>query len=77
MGGVRRPEWWSYPLACSAGHPWGPGRVIVGWMPCDCPEAMREPGRGHLWVRCQAGGCPSIWYRPAHRHRVTDAGPCA
>lgn len=61
-----RPEWWSYPLTCPAGHPWAPGRVIVGWMPCDCPGAMLEPGRGHLWVRCRAAGCDGIWYRPEH-----------
>ncbi len=60
------PDWWSYPLTCSAGHRWAPGRVIVGWMPCDCPGAMREPGRGHLWVRCRAAGCNGIWYRPEH-----------
>jgi hypothetical protein len=60
------PDWWSYPLTCSAGHRWAPGRVIVGWMPCDCPGAMREPGRGHLWVRCRAAGCDGIWYRPEH-----------
>jgi hypothetical protein len=67
MSTVRRPSWWSYPLACAAGHPWAPGRVIVGWMPCDCPAAAREPGRGHLWVRCRAEGCASIWYKPPHR----------
>jgi hypothetical protein len=21
---------------------------------------------GHLWVRCRADRCPSIWYRPPH-----------
>ena len=64
--GVQRPDWWQYPHHCQHGHEWGPGRVIVGWMPCDCPGAMTEPGRGHLWVRCRADGCPAIWYQPAH-----------
>jgi hypothetical protein len=63
---VRKPDWWKYPHRCDRGHEWGPGRVIVGWMPCDCPGAMTEPGRGDLWVRCRADGCPAIWYRPAH-----------
>src|ERR1700722_10945701 len=66
MSTLQRPKWWSYPEHCQAGHPWGPGRVIVGWMPCDCPAAAREPGHGHLWVRCRAEGCREIWYRPRH-----------
>src|SRR6185437_295962 len=70
-----RPEWWSYPLTCPAGHPWAPGRVIVGWMPCDCPGAMLEPGRGHLWVRCRAAGCDGIWYRPEHSSPAGLPGP--
>jgi hypothetical protein len=24
-----RPQWWTYPTACHAGHPWTPGKVIV------------------------------------------------
>jgi len=32
MGDVRRPSWWAYPVACQHGHPWGPGRVAVGWV---------------------------------------------
>jgi hypothetical protein len=71
--GEVRPQWWRYPLSCSAGHPWAPGRIIVGWMPCDCPGAMREPGRGHLWVRCKTPGCAGIWYRPEHRPALTRA----
>jgi hypothetical protein len=64
---VRRPEWWKYPERCHRGHEWGPGRVIVGFMPCDCPAAVAVVERGHLYVRCRAGrDCPSIWYRPAH-----------
>src|SRR5437660_9069777 len=61
-----RPEWWKYPLTCPHGQRWAPGLVIVGWMPCDCPGARTEPGRGHLWVRCRAADCPGIWYRPEH-----------
>src|SRR5580698_8701969 len=80
MSTVLRPTWWSYPAQCPAGHPWGPGRVIVGWMPCDCPAVAREPGHGHLWVRCRATGCREIWYRPEHAGlragvaRVRDIG---
>jgi len=66
MSAVVRPDWWCYPLQCSAGHPWAPGRVTVGWMPCDCPNAAANKVLGHLWVRCRAVGCPSIWYRPWH-----------
>jgi uracil phosphoribosyltransferase len=66
MERVTRPTWWDYPAGCPAGHPWGPGRVIVGWMPCDCPGALRHPGRGHLWVRCGTKDCTATWYRPRH-----------
>lgn len=67
MSSVVRPDWWCYPLQCPAGHPWAPGRVTVGWMPCDCPSVTAGNVLGHLWVRCRADGCPSIWYRPRHQ----------
>ena len=35
-------------------------------MPCDCPNARANRVLGHLWVRCRADGCTSIWYRPRH-----------
>lgn len=66
MTEVTRPQWWRYPVQCPAGHPWGPGRVIVGWSPCDCPGAFQHPGQGHLWVRCGTQGCSAIWYKPRH-----------
>ncbi|MGO9144141.1 MAG: hypothetical protein ACLP70_22275 [Streptosporangiaceae bacterium] len=66
MDDVRRPAWWRYPEHCPAGHPWAPGRVIVGWMPCDCAGALRHPGRGHLWVRCRGVTCTATWYQPRH-----------
>jgi len=48
-----RPSWWKYPPECDR-HPQGPGRVIVGLIPCDCPAAL--PERGHLRVRCRTAG---------------------
>jgi hypothetical protein len=36
-------------------------------MPCDCPNTVASNVLGHLWVRCRAEGCPSIWYRPRHQ----------
>ena len=74
MNAVARPDWWCYPAQCSAGHPWAPGRITVGWMPCDCPNARAHEVLGHLWVRCRANGCPSIWYRPRHEPATTGAG---
>jgi len=67
MSSVVRPDWWCYPLQCPAGHPWAPGRITVGWMPCDCRNAQANNVLGHLWVRCRAEGCTAIWYRPRHR----------
>lgn len=62
------PDWWAYPVECERRHPWGPGRVIVGWQPCSCdPAREAQPrGPGHLYVSCQERGCTSRWYRPAH-----------
>src|SRR5262245_46217927 len=67
--GVRRPGWWCYPERCSNGHEWGPGRIIVSWVMCDCgpAQAARTPGApaGHMAVFCNAvPGCRSVWYRP-------------
>ncbi len=67
MSGDWRPAWWCYPERCPHGHEWAPGQVTVGWMPCDCPQALGQPGRGHLWVRCRADGCLAIWYQPPHQ----------
>src|SRR5215472_14653143 len=68
MGDSERPSWWSYPERCSHGHDWGPGRVIVSWMPCDCPAATASgaSGAGHLRVSCHTPGCGSVWYSPRH-----------
>jgi hypothetical protein len=71
--GVQRPDWWCYPERCANGHEWGPGRIILSWMPCDCPPAMadREKGPGHMVVQCHAApGCQSAWYKPRHEPRV-------
>ena len=73
MSSIWRPDWWCYPLECAQGHPWGPGRVTVGWMPCDCESALAGNQLGHLWVRCRTNGCPSIWYRPRHSKQSSAA----
>jgi hypothetical protein len=66
MTDVRRPAWWKYPEACENGHLWGPGRVIVSFVPCSCKYALAEPERGHLSVSCQYPGCVSRWRKPPH-----------
>lgn len=62
------PDWWNYPRTCPAGHAWGPGRVLVGWTPCNCPPALaaQPKGAGHLTVRCDSPGCTARWYKPRH-----------
>jgi hypothetical protein len=72
---IQRPDWWSYPERCPHGYEWGPFRVIVGWMPCDCPGAMRHPGRGHLYVKCGEKGCTATWYKPRHAYGLGSPGP--
>ncbi len=70
MVGVRRPDWWYYPLECEHGHEWGPGRVLVSWQRCHCaPARAAHPDRhawGHLTVTCRAPGCGWTWYEPRH-----------
>jgi hypothetical protein len=66
---VWRPDWWTYPDECQEGHPWGPGRVIVSWMPCACDPAQKaqDRGPGHRVVECRTKGCRSVpWYDPVH-----------
>ncbi len=67
---VPRPAWWRYPTHCANGHEWAPGKVLVGWVRCDCPSARAaSPDRracGHLTVACREPGCTSAWYSPPH-----------
>ncbi len=53
------------PEQCPNGHPWGPNKVLVGWMPCHC----HPPAHGHRTYICRA--CDAIIYRPEHRERAT------
>lgn len=64
--GACLPAWWPYPARWPAGHPWGPGLVIVAWHPCDCPGALAEVGTGHQVVRCGTAECTSAWFRPRY-----------
>jgi hypothetical protein len=65
---VRRPRWWTYPLECANHHPWGPGKVIVSWVPCQCGPARtaQERGGGHRAISCPVPGCRSVFYDPPH-----------
>src|SRR6266498_2924245 len=69
MNDVERPGWWCYPVACRKGHPWGPGRVSVGWTPCRCAG-----GDGHLRVHCGEQGCGETWYKPPLKSRDVTIG---
>jgi hypothetical protein len=65
----RLPYWWTYPTACENGHPWGPGKVIVSWQPCECDPARKAQSRGpgHRVVECRTKGCKSErWFDPVH-----------
>lgn len=70
MPPVRLPDWWTYPAECPAGHPWGPGRVIVAFTPCAC-----KGGAGHTRVHCGTKGCREVWYDPPHDGRAASAYP--
>jgi hypothetical protein len=65
---VQRPDWWTYPICCGNGHPWGPGRVIVSWQPCLCdPAREAQPrGSGHRLIECRTPGCGWVDYEPLH-----------
>ena len=71
MVDVRRPDWWTYPLACPNGHAWAPGLVIVSWSACNCASVTmvsngEPPKFGHLTVTCQEPGCQKRWLKPRH-----------
>ncbi len=54
----------SMPRTCPLGHQLGPGRVLTGWHPCDCPPA----GRPVCGPRsCHAGRSPRCVTPPATR----------
>lgn len=40
------------PATCPYGHPLGPGRVLVGWLPCICPPAQANHN-GHRTFQCR------------------------
>jgi hypothetical protein len=44
------------PPCCPRGHPWGPNRVLVGWLPYLC-----QGERGHRLYLCRA--CDAVIYR--------------
>ena len=48
------------PDACPNGHPFGPGRVVVGWHPCLCVEGRS----GHRTYWCRT--CRVTVYVPPH-----------
>jgi hypothetical protein len=58
MGDGVRPDWWNYPVACGHGHPWGPGRVIVSWMPVRVRFGQGGAGAG---ARSSDGGVLGGW----------------
>ncbi len=62
------PDWWTYPTRCGNGHDWGPGRVIVSWMPCLCDPAReaQQKGSGHRVIVCRTPGCGFEVYEPWH-----------
>ncbi len=68
MRDVCLPDWWSYPTHCGNGHAWGPGKVIVSWLPCLCESARaaQPRGSGHRTIACRVPGCGYVSYEPAH-----------
>lgn len=63
------PWWWTYPTKCGNGHAWGPGKVIVSWLPCQCgPARAAQPrGSGHRTISCRVPGCRYACYDPPHQ----------
>ena len=52
------------PARCGNGHELGPGRMIVGSVPCDCPPAVVANFRRHTWAKCNT--CGHVTYDPEH-----------
>ena len=57
------------PFLCPYGHELKPGRIVVSWTPCQCPEALQHY-RGHFSVQCwpclEAREWAAISYWPPH-----------
>lgn len=55
---------------CPYGHPLVPGRILVGWAPCQCASALAGlRGRGHRTTQCLAcadRNITSVRYEPEH-----------
>jgi hypothetical protein len=48
------------PERCPNGHEFGPNRVVVGWLPCQCTEGRA----GHRTYWCRT--CRVTVYVPPH-----------
>jgi len=74
---VSLPWWWTYPTKCGNGHIWGPGKVIVSWLPCQCgPAREAQPrGSGHRTIACRTPGCRYACYDPPHEPEPGRASP--
>ena len=74
---VQRPRWWTYPIECANGHPWGPGQVRVSWRPCQCApaRALQSRGSGHRVIACGVPGCRSVFFEPPHDPATALARP--
>jgi hypothetical protein len=74
---VTLPWWWTYPTKCGNGHAWGPGKVIVSWLPCQCgPARAAQPrGSGHRTISCRTPGCEYACYDPPHEPKPGDDFP--
>lgn len=70
------------PATCPAPrqHLLRPGRMIVGWRPCTCPEAERDGRNGHnTWscLICSEYGVTSTVYNPPCFLAEKDAADAA
>lgn len=61
------------PNTCPYDHPLVPGRILVGWAPCQCAPALAAGhGRGHRTTQCRA--C-SDEHRTTVRYEPYHIGP--
>ncbi|GAA4522611.1 hypothetical protein GCM10023191_102110 [Actinoallomurus oryzae] len=62
------------PTRCPRGHRLGPGRIVVGWWPCECPAALDNFGGHQTWLcgPCREEGWTTRRYDPPHPRTAAD-----
>jgi hypothetical protein len=59
---------------CPRGHQLGAGRMVLGWIPCECPGAFDSFSGHRTWLcgPCRQEGWTTRRYDPPHPRTAAD-----